>query len=248
MLELVSQTPQALEEFKQKLMEEAYRAELKLKLQQLCSDRAFSLDSNLDSTSALDSQALNSSTLSLDTEVTEGTKSPITQAIAKQLKLHNFDGIVSQLSLNLDFLDTDANHQDQDENQVNGGCYHDDSLLKSTEEYLNSYDAEAGFSRETLGYFFANYQGNYADLLNIATNPEYRGLSLGRMMFKIFAQIAEITRTMGLTLEVRVSNQPAISLYESFGLKRVNRLIAIYQSSSEGEEIPEDGWLMSKDF
>ncbi|WP_409252636.1 ribosomal protein S18-alanine N-acetyltransferase [Bacillus sp. SCS-153A] len=59
-----------------------------------------------------------------------------------------------------------------------------------------------------------------AHITNIAVLPSYRGQGLGG---KLMASMIEIAKEMGartMTLEVRVSNTPAQSLYRKFGFQQ----------------------------
>ena len=77
-------------------------------------------------------------------------------------------------------------------------------------------------------------------LLNIAIDPAYQGKGLGD---KLLQQIILQNRTIGvktISLEVRVSNLPAISLYEKRGFRKDAIRPDYYSGSSK-----EDALLMS---
>lgn len=79
-------------------------------------------------------------------------------------------------------------------------------------------------------------------ILNIATHPEYRRLGHGR---RIMDTIVEYSRENGvsfITLEVRESNIPAISLYEGIGFYKVGRLKGYYNTPKE------DGLILRLDL
>jgi ribosomal-protein-alanine N-acetyltransferase len=79
-------------------------------------------------------------------------------------------------------------------------------------------------------------------ILNIATHPEYRRLGYGR---RIMDTIVEYSRENGvsfITLEVRESNIPAISLYEGIGFYKVGRLKGYYNTPKE------DGLILRLDL
>ena len=92
-----------------------------------------------------------------------------------------------------------------------------------------------------MGYLRPDLEGH---IMNIAVDPEYRGNGIGTALLTevIERLINEGARYIGL--EVRVSNEKAIRLYESFGFKKIKRIIAYY---SDGEDayymlLPADEW------
>lgn len=71
---------------------------------------------------------------------------------------------------------------------------------------------EAG---KLLGFLTASYVMDTADLTNVAVYPEHRQQGIGRMLLE--QMLAELGSDVEVLLEVRVSNQPAIKLYEGLG-------------------------------
>lgn len=70
-------------------------------------------------------------------------------------------------------------------------------------------------------------------LNNIAVLPEYRRKGMGRALL---TALAEEGRTLGLsflTLEVRISNEPAKALYRSLGYELVGRRRRFYRDPVE---------------
>lgn len=57
-------------------------------------------------------------------------------------------------------------------------------------------------------------------ITNIAILPEYRGKKLGEALLQKMIEVSLSLGTVQMTLEVRVSNQVAISLYEKFGFQK----------------------------
>ena len=75
---------------------------------------------------------------------------------------------------------------------------------------------------------------------NIAIDESMRGNGYGRAITSALVQYAANLGAIVMTLEVRVSNAPAIALYRSLGFKRVNEIKKHY---SDGES----AWLMLLD-
>ena len=78
------------------------------------------------------------------------------------------------------------------------------------------------------------------DVTNIVIEESYRGRGLGR---KLTAALLEEGQKCGIrefTLEVRVSNLPAIHIYESLGFTKEGLRRNFYEKPSE------DAWIMWK--
>ncbi|MGV3465327.1 MAG: ribosomal protein S18-alanine N-acetyltransferase [Heyndrickxia sp.] len=58
-----------------------------------------------------------------------------------------------------------------------------------------------------------------AHITNIAISPEYRGLKLGESLMKKMMEYARLHRVHSMTLEVRVTNHIAQSLYRKLGFQ-----------------------------
>ena len=56
-------------------------------------------------------------------------------------------------------------------------------------------------------------------ITNIAVLPEYQGLGIGKALMKKLDDLAKLENLSFISLEVRTTNQKAISLYEKFGYK-----------------------------
>ncbi len=70
-----------------------------------------------------------------------------------------------------------------------------------------------------LGFLTASYVMDTADLTNIAVHPERRQKGIGAMLMQ--RMLEELDAGTQIFLEVRVSNAPAIALYERFGFRQV---------------------------
>lgn len=86
---------------------------------------------------------------------------------------------------------------------------------------------------EVLGYVGLMHVLDEGYISNVAVSPDCRRQGIGA------ALIAELTRRAGrlelafLTLEARVSNAPAIRLYEKMGFRQVGRRKRYYQRPEE---------------
>lgn len=74
--------------------------------------------------------------------------------------------------------------------------------------------------KEIIGYIGIWIVMEDAQITNIAILPKYRGYGIGKKLFGFALQYMTQNGAAHLSLEVRVSNHVAQSLYESFGLQR----------------------------
>ncbi|NLO93912.1 MAG: ribosomal protein S18-alanine N-acetyltransferase [Clostridiaceae bacterium] len=72
-----------------------------------------------------------------------------------------------------------------------------------------------------------------AHITNVAVHPEYRGQGYGRVLISAMIQRAKELDVIAMTLEVRVSNDIAISLYKDFGFVASGVRKNYYQDNSE---------------
>ena len=92
-----------------------------------------------------------------------------------------------------------------------------------------------------MGYLRPDLEGH---IMSIAVDPDYRGNGIGSALLTevIERLINKGARYIGL--EVRVSNEKAIKLYERFGFRRIKRIIGYY---ADGEDayymlLPAEEW------
>lgn len=81
-----------------------------------------------------------------------------------------------------------------------------------------------------------------ADMMNIAVHPDFRRKGIGEALVKKL--IAELSQRgcHSLTLEVRVSNEPAKNLYEKLGFVMVGRRKNYYFHPREDADILRKEW------
>jgi len=97
-------------------------------------------------------------------------------------------------------------------------------------------------SNNLLGYICYWILYNEMHVLNIAVRPGYRGQGLGRLLLDRALQAARRADVTLASLEVRVSNTVAISLYRSVGFRPVGVRPRYYSPESE------DALLMQLDM
>lgn len=83
-----------------------------------------------------------------------------------------------------------------------------------------------------------------AQILNLSVAPDARRQGLGRALLERFVDDALRSGAEQIFLEVRVSNRPAIDLYESAGFEAVARRVNYYPPS--GRDAGEDALVMRR--
>lgn len=88
---------------------------------------------------------------------------------------------------------------------------------------------------EVLAYALMSMAVGEAHLLNLCVSPQYQGQGLARCMMDHLLQVVREAHMTILLLEVRKSNKPAISLYESYNFERLG-LRKGYYPAHQGRE------------
>jgi len=70
-------------------------------------------------------------------------------------------------------------------------------------------------------------------ITNVAVHPDYRGQKISNHLMDALVAFAEGDQYIGMTLEVRVSNQVAINLYTKYGFKRLGLRPKYYIDNGE---------------
>jgi len=94
---------------------------------------------------------------------------------------------------------------------------------------------------KTIGYMGLSKISGEGYVTNVAVLPEFRRQGIGKDILK-FAIDDSIDELEFMSLEVRVSNEAAISLYENFGFKNVGTRKRFYTNPAE------DAFIMTKNF
>ena len=88
------------------------------------------------------------------------------------------------------------------------------------------------------GYSILFAAADQADVSNIAVDPDFRGLKIGDALMREMLNRAKERGVQEVFLEVRISNAPAIGLYQKYGFEQIGVRKAYY------EEPKEDALLM----
>lgn len=94
------------------------------------------------------------------------------------------------------------------------------------------------------GYVGSQSVMGWSDMMNIAVSPSYRRQGIGaRLVEELISRLRE-KKNNCLTLEVRVSNAAAISLYEKLGFETVGRRPNYYHNPKEDALILRKEWQL----
>lgn len=92
------------------------------------------------------------------------------------------------------------------------------------------------------GYIGSQSVLGEADMMNVAVSPAYRRQGIGECLVNALVQGLKQREVRCLSLEVRVSNAPAIALYEKQGFVQVGRRPRYYQNPKEDALILRKEW------
>ena len=93
-----------------------------------------------------------------------------------------------------------------------------------------------------IGYVGAQIVPDEADMMNLAVDAQYRRQGIGKALVEHLIASLQERMVRSLSLEVRVSNAPAVSLYEGMGFLTVGRRPNYYQKPKE------DAWILRKEW
>ena len=92
------------------------------------------------------------------------------------------------------------------------------------------------------GYIGSQSVEGESDMMNVAVHPDYRRRGIGEaLVAKLVAALGE-KGNHSLSLEVRVSNDPAIALYKKMGFSQVGRRPNYYRNPKEDALILRKEW------
>lgn len=97
---------------------------------------------------------------------------------------------------------------------------------------------------KVVGYVGAQIVPDEADMMNLAVDGKYRRNGIGKALVQQLLKRLQERSVRSLTLEVRVSNLSAVSLYEALGFKTVGRRPNYYQKPKEDAFILRKEWQL----
>ena len=99
------------------------------------------------------------------------------------------------------------------------------------------------------GDVLAGYVGSQSvmgesDMMNIAVDAYYRRQGIAQALIEELVVQLKEKGSHSLTLEVRISNQPAIALYEKLGFVQVGKRLNYYRNPKEDALILRKEWQL----
>ena len=83
------------------------------------------------------------------------------------------------------------------------------------------------------GYIGSQSVMGESDMMNVAVNPDFRRKGIGEALVIALSEELKAVGNTSLTLEVRISNAPAISLYVKLGFSQVGLRKNYYRNPRE---------------
>ena len=108
-----------------------------------------------------------------------------------------------------------------------------DSFMSELSNDLAHYFSVLNEKNELIAYCGTWRILEEAHITNIAVSPDYRRNHIGEALLKTIIDDCYKNMVKFITLEVRVSNTPAISLYEKYGFKSLGTRKGYYQDNNE---------------
>ena len=124
-------------------------------------------------------------------------------------------------------------------------CFHDPWSVNSiASELSNSLSTwlVAVENGVVAGYVGAQSVLDGADMMNIAVHPSYRNRGIATHLIETLITELKLRDVISLCLEVRVSNENAIGLYNKLGFEVIGRRLGYYRNPRE------DAYIMRKEF
>ncbi len=124
-------------------------------------------------------------------------------------------------------------------------CFTQPWSYKSLEEELDNDTAHffvALSEGSVVGYIGVYVVCESCFVTNVAVYPDFRRKGVGRALLKIAIMTADAMGTDFISLEVRKTNYPAISLYQSLGFEEMGLRKNFYRNPTE------DALIMTKIF
>lgn len=109
-------------------------------------------------------------------------------------------------------------------------------LSETTSPYSHSLIAVDN-NNMVVGYIIANCVYENGAINNLGVALTHRKQGIAKQLISEYISIAKQKKVSDITLEVRQSNTPAISLYESFGFKTISIRKNFYKNPTENANL-----------
>ena len=99
-------------------------------------------------------------------------------------------------------------------------------------------------NQKVVGYIGSQTVLGETDMMNIAVHPDYRRQGIANQLILTLIQLLTEHGSHCLMLEVRVSNEPAISVYQNLGFAEVGIRKNYYRNPREDALILRKEWIL----
>ena len=124
-------------------------------------------------------------------------------------------------------------------------CFSDPWSEKSIASELNNELAfwlTAVEGEQVAGYIGSQTVMDESDMMNVAVHPDFRRKGIAEVLVNALVEALKSKGSRCLTLEVRASNVPAITLYEKLGFSEIGRRKNYYRNPREDALILRKEW------
>lgn len=124
-------------------------------------------------------------------------------------------------------------------------CFHDPWSISSIASEVNnrlSLWLVAAEDDQVIGYVGSQTVLGETDMMNIAVHPEYRKQGIATLLINDLVDKLKEQGSHSLMLEVRASNEPAISVYRKLDFMEVGRRKNYYRNPKEDALILRKEW------
>ena len=144
------------------------------------------------------------------------------------------------------YVRMDASHVEQIA-ELEKQCFSDPWSVNSINSELNnelSLWIVALDGEKVVGYVGSQSVLGWSDMMNLAVSPEYRRQGIAEKLVNELVTGLREQKNTCLTLEVRISNLPAISLYEKLDFVCVGKRPNYYRNPKEDALILRKEWQL----